>query len=675
MPSPDQNQQNNPDNHPDTSGKLLLTRGEFNRLAFCTMLALFATNSMACKALIDVEQSAENQPATGPTPITQAPEIQNPTDPANIPASATPTFEATTLPPFSADFPGNILDTHLLLHETKILERHRNLMTAIYGLDGLKDRIGTQGFGDINIWGAEGQDSSGNIRSHIVGIAKDSQGRTYGAVPVFGPTENKQDTPLLGVRWLDITDLQATGIIGGDRQLYFDFTYNPTGLAGEERTRLVIGTKYYDAQGQEQVVSLAALTEFDLQELQTPNELNNNQANLFVLRDGEITLPGSSETINAHKVFNLPALPNHDQTLITTINALTGRFELYPENGSRGVPDAGQLLYVLSPEGQWAAVEFNLPYAEFRPVDSNLDAYPGIFNPQVKFDTITGVNEAELALLSAEQISRLYRQELAIYSLDTGYTGIDQFIEAMNTFLKRYPSLEIKHYQAPDETLLTVIYDTEQNQIMWGLNPDNSLASVEPHYYLDGTGLTGISLPEGTIPDWQYNQFNRRWNLYALDSNSLLPAYVFKPYQANLENVDQKWQPLYGGEFSEKHQPSYTREYIYKEPVSGLEIPILIGLTDDLPVAEYELNQFGLAAIAETYLTGCYYRFSRLMDNREVTYPQYLNAVKNGLGQVEYRYFDELTGSPSYGMIDPRNGVSITLTGNPEMPLNKAPEA
>ena len=144
-----------------------------------------------------------------------------------------------------------------------------------------------------------------------------------------------------------------------------------------------------------------------------------------------------------------------------------------------------------------------------------------------------------------------------------------------------------------------------------------------------------------------------------------------------IEFIDGEWKrndtTEYEGIYSEKAKPSFTDSFIYTEPTTGMEIPIHIGLTNDLAVSEFHLTDEGKELFAKQWLLGNWYRYTEQLHRGDVTYEEYISLVAEGKGNVAINYLDEITGQKKISWINPANGVSLTVTENPDLPLRRTP--
>src|SRR3972149_6887101 len=154
---------------------------------------------------------------------------------------------------------------------------------------------------------------------------------------------------------------------------------------------------------------------------------------------------------------------------------------------------------------------------------------------------------------------------------------------------------------------------------------------------------------------------------------TLAPTDTFAP-NPTAEPTEKTYATTeFEGTFSEKYYPDqFADSFVFKDKESGIEVPISIGLTSDLPVTAVHFTELGKEIMGEYWLLSNYYRYTEIMGN-QVTMDAFVQKVQNGEVLVDVDYFDELTGEPKKGHLDPREGVSITLTGNNQMPLDMLP--
>lgn len=210
-----------------------------------------------------------------------------------------------------------------------------------------------------------------------------------------------------------------------------------------------------------------------------------------------------------------------------------------------------------------------------------------------------------------------------------------------------------------------------ENILMESVTRDNGQEVVRT-YLLDGSTLesetTSLTNP---------NEFSGKLAM-AVPLNSVFFGEIeFNTELGQIQNVNRydqlnfwngdRWQPLYEsteyeGIYSEKAKPSFTDSFIYTEPMTGMEIPIHIGLTHDLAISEIHLNDLGKEAIATQWLLANWHRYTNIMKNDDVSFEGYIQLVANGNGNVEINYLDEITGEKKVSQINPSNGLSITIT-------------
>ena len=278
----------------------------------------------------------------------------------------------------------------------------------------------------------------------------------------------------------------------------------------------------------------------------------------------------------------------------------------------------------------------------------------------------------ELALRRAEQYWRVYQAENGVVGFP--FANQAEFIQAMEAFAQNRPELEVIQRQSPDGTkVMALIWDRSNRRIFWSQDPNTGwLAFMEPHAYGAGSVTTSIELPAGAVrPEVRYNQMNGRWFVFAVNEQGIA-THVFEGHRGVTQG-ELRWRELFLGNFSERYPASFTDEFVFHDPESGLDIPIGIGLTGDLPVRAVYLTDLGKEYLGRSWLAACYYRYREIMGHKDVTYEQYLELVKQGQGQVEMWYHDELSGQRQIALVDPRSGISVVTTLNPNLPLRQSP--
>ena len=221
-----------------------------------------------------------------------------------------------------------------------------------------------------------------------------------------------------------------------------------------------------------------------------------------------------------------------------------------------------------------------------------------------------------------------------------------------------------------------------ENILMESATRDDGQEIIRAHL-LDGTNLESE-----TATLINPNEFSGKLVMAIPLSSVFFGEIEFNPELGRVQNVNRydqltfwngdRWQPLYEsteyeGIYSEKAKPSFTDSFFYTEPTTGMEIPIHIGLTNDLAISEIHLNDLGKEAIATQWLLANWHRYTNIMKNNDVSFEDYIQLVANGNGNVEINYLDEITGERKVSQINPSNGLSITITEKNNLPLQRTP--
>jgi len=124
-----------------------------------------------------------------------------------------------------------------------------------------------------------------------------------------------------------------------------------------------------------------------------------------------------------------------------------------------------------------------------------------------------------------------------------------------------------------------------------------------------------------------------------------------------------QWKKMESVTFSERYPVTWHEGYVAK--VGEMEIPIDIGLhykvrqRTEEPISEIHIAPDMVDAVGDYFMHMCFWRYTQLMDNPDVTYEQYLELVAKGEGKVEILTYDEDKPDQEYAeknLIDPRKG-------------------
>lgn len=166
-------------------------------------------------------------------------------------------------------------------------------------------------------------------------------------------------------------------------------------------------------------------------------------------------------------------------------------------------------------------------------------------------------------------------------------------------------------------------------------------------------------LPEGSRMDAEAGRVYDKLNnvLYVLDAETKVWREPIRlEYSANFPAV---WHEQFEGN------------------VEGYDfsIPITIGLTNEVvkhpthPILGVGMTQKGADAAAWEIAHAFWGRYRDLMGNKDVTFAEYMELVKQGEGQVEVYVLGENGKTWRTMLVDPRQGVSLVLTNKEHMPV------
>ena len=316
------------------------------------------------------------------------------------------------------------------------------------------------------------------------------------------------------------------------------------------------------------------------------------------------------------------------------------------------------------------------------------------------FEIEEEVAEISFDLTAAHAVYAYYRQEVGpLYNLPEA-----NFIQEMSQYYKT--TLEPNGIHLLQSLGDSAVYSllTRGSQFFAYFTPEGVLADYAPGHW-SKTGMGQWVEARGTNgPLELFIGEDGLAYIAQLGSNDDVVYRFFYPIGATLDNLDEQWIPVKDGQstltwdgeqgrwveverklgpvetefegvFSEKYKPSFTDSFVFKDKESGLEIPISIGLTDDLPVKAAYLTNMGREFLGNFWLLSCYYRYTGTMGNKDVTMDQYLDMVKEGKGQIEVDYFDEISGEEKQALYNLTDGISLTATGNDQMPLSMTPKS
>lgn len=130
----------------------------------------------------------------------------------------------------------------------------------------------------------------------------------------------------------------------------------------------------------------------------------------------------------------------------------------------------------------------------------------------------------------------------------------------------------------------------------------------------------------------------------------------------------------YEGTYSEKYYPDlFTDTIMLGNAENGLQIPLYVGLTSDMPVKGFGLTERGNEFFTDVFIAACWWKYSKV-EGHEISKEDFVTKMKNGEIEMETYYLDELTGEKKTGRYNPLNGLSLTGTFVGEMPLLQTPK-
>lgn len=336
--------------------------------------------------------------------------------------------------------------------------------------------------------------------------------------------------------------------------------------------------------------------------------------------------------------------------------------------------------YTPTPKATATPVVF-LPYPKPIPDIASTPAIkPPKYRPMER--VIVGVSQDDLAFFRYQAIfpefERITNQEGK-----SVFSSRAEFEQIMADFITKHPEYEISQVQSEDHTsVLTYIAKKSDTGFYSVLLPfkNGKLAYVIPNIYDSESVLREVRMPRGyNHPEFIYNSEDGHWYLMAVYNAKEEASHWFKTDGTTLDNMDSQWTRIHSttnfeGIFSERYYPNqFTDSFIYTDQQSGIELPIYLGLTNDLPVTAVEFSDVGREFLGESLLTGFYIAYTRMPGNQDVTKEQWMNEVLSGRGQVEFCYFDDITGEKKVGLLNPLQGISVTVTGQGNLPLDTMP--
>ena len=342
------------------------------------------------------------------------------------------------------------------------------------------------------------------------------------------------------------------------------------------------------------------------------------------------------------------------------------------------------------------------PTPRFEPVPPVIVHETDIFSSLPDFSIDQSQNSGSFDVVDANAVYALY-----LTQNDRGnWNSEADFVRAMEIYYTNTlasQGIQLVEATVPNRTASVLVKDN--HLVLLNFTPEGALKDIEPGQWSPDSTAEWVDAG-GPVKPMIGGDGYAYLVRFGTGPTKDIPFALFNPVGATLDNInDKQWIPIRDGQpqeawnpdtmkwektyatteypftFSEKYgQPEFAVSFTYTQKDTGISVPIHIGLDtdglpgseDDLPISEVHLTDLGQELLGELWLAACYYRYTEIMGN-DVTMEQYLELVKAGQGQVEAYYIDELTGKKQTSLIDPTNGVSITLTGRSDLPLERTP--
>jgi hypothetical protein len=161
---------------------------------------------------------------------------------------------------------------------------------------------------------------------------------------------------------------------------------------------------------------------------------------------------------------------------------------------------------------------------------------------------ITGITDQELLALRPDQWFRLYKNVNGLEGQPVYFYGADMseaqtnYQTAMEEFAAAHPEYDCRQVQHQGQ-VLTYLFHTESNSVLWSFNPNGAVAYAEPNYNDPDSRLGPIRLPDGTTPQFNYNPEDQHWYLFAVDADGVA-RFWFNTAGATADNLDAQWQAV-----------------------------------------------------------------------------------------------------------------------------------
>ena len=339
------------------------------------------------------------------------------------------------------------------------------------------------------------------------------------------------------------------------------------------------------------------------------------------------------------------------------------------------------------------------PTPRFEPVPPVIVHETDIFSSLPDFSIDQSQNSGSFDVVDANAVYALY-----LTQNDRGnWNSEADFVRAMEIYYTNTlasQGIQLVEATVPNRTASVLVKDN--HLVLLNFTPEGALKDIEPGQWSPDSTAEWVDAGGPVKPMIGGDGYAY---LVRVGLTNGVAYALFNPIGTTLDNIKDQWIPIrdgqpqkawnpdtltwektyatteYTGTFSEEYgEPEFTDSFTYTQETSGISVPIHIGLDtdglpgaeDNLPISEVHLTDLGQELLGELWLAACYYRYTEIMGN-DVNMEQYLELVKAGQGQVEAYFIDELTGEKKTGLIDPRNGVSITLTGRSDAPLEPFP--
>ena len=260
------------------------------------------------------------------------------------------------------------------------------------------------------------------------------------------------------------------------------------------------------------------------------------------------------------------------------------------------------------------------------------------------------------------------------------YDGIQAKFPESTVFFNQDESGESRNW---------ILYAFKDGKLVYSLVqyplPDGTLGEKQyndnPIHFAAATGeMLGeyafLDIPGGTVGViWDHGrpQFLADERTTSEGTNYYTQAFDYKTLDPVSPWKDIADLPEFASsEFSEKYPPEWSESYTAN--VGGMEIPISIGLSDwvvnrpSSPISEIHIAPDMVDKIGDYFMHMCFWRYTELMGNPDISYDQYLRMVAEGDGGAEFPTYDENRTDqklPENSIILPGEGFSLTFVDQP----------